>query len=228
MRWRIASVVVLVAVGGGTAQSASAADVTFEEFINRVTVTAKPGEANRIRVTVTPSQVRITDPNAPVVDAMPTATCRAVPGGVTCDRVATETMRMQLGDRDDRLEFREAGDDLEQPLDFSARGGTGNDLLASITPTVARDLVLRGEAGNDQLLSGAGADLLEGGAGGDTLNGRGGRDRLNGGTGRDVFFGGTGIDRLLARDSTRDVRLDCGAGADSLSRDRIDPAPISC
>jgi RTX calcium-binding nonapeptide repeat (4 copies) len=228
MRVRIASVVIAI-VCGVAAQSASAADVTFEEFANRVSVTARLGEANRIRVTVTAREVRITDSTAAVVDASTAEpTCRALPGGVTCNRVSTEAMRVRLGNRDDRLEFRDAGTDLDQPFDLVAQGGTGADLLASITPTVARDLVLRGEAGNDQLLAGAGVDQLEGGAGGDVLNGRGGRDRLNGGTGRDAFFGGAGADRLLARDATRDVRLDCGAGADSLSRDRVDPSPISC
>jgi hypothetical protein len=216
---------------GGAAAPARSADVSFQEFVNRVTVTAKDGEVNLIRVTVTPSQVRITDTGAPLVDLAPAeATCKSLSGSViTCDRIATETMRMQMRDRNDRIEFREEGDDLEQPFAFFARGGPGNDVLSAITPAVERDLVLRGETGNDQLLGAAGADLLEGGTGADILNGRAGRDRLDGGTGPDTFLGGSGADRLLAKDGARDTKLNCGSGADVLSRDvRLDPSPISC
>jgi hypothetical protein len=226
----LSATAVLCAVTGA-AQPASAAEVSFQEFINRVTVTAKDGETNRVRVTVTANEVRITDTGAPLVDLAPTEpTCKSLaPNVITCDRIATEVMRMQLRDRDDRLEFRDANDDPDQPLAFSARGGAGDDRLASITPTVDRELTLRGEAGDDQLLGEAGADRLEGGSGADTLTGRAGRDRLDGGTGKDTFFGGPGADTVLAKDGTRDKRLDCGTGADSLTRDvLLDPAPIGC
>jgi hypothetical protein len=220
-----------LAVWGGAAAPARSADVSFQEFVNRVTVTAKDGEVNRIRVTVTPSEVRITDTGAPLVDLAPAEpTCRSISESViTCDRIATETMRMQMRDGNDRIEFREEGDDLEQPLAFAARGGAGNDTLTAITPAVERDLVLRGEAGNDHLFGAAGADLLEGGTGADVLSGRAGKDRLDGGTGPDIFLGGAGADRLLAKDGVRDTKLNCGSGSDSLSRDvRLDPSPISC
>ena len=224
-----------LATWGGAAAPARSTEVSFQEFVNRVTVTAEPGEVNRIRVTVTPSEVRITD-TAPVADLDPAEpTCRSIRGSavtssaVTCDRIATETMRMQMRDRDDRIEFREVGDDLEQPFAFFARGGSGDDVLVAITPAVERDLVLRGEAGNDQLFGAAGADLLEGGTGADVLTGRAGRDRLDGGAGPDTFLGGSGADRLLAKDGARDTKLNCGSGADVLSRDvRLDPSPISC
>jgi hypothetical protein len=222
---------VALAAWAATAQPAPAADVSFQEFSNRVTVTAKDGELNRIRVTVTPNEVRITDTGPPLVDLAPAEpTCRSLSAAaIRCDRIATETMRMQMRDGNDRIEFREAGDDLEQPFAFFARGGPGNDVLSAITPAVERDLVLRGEAGNDQLFGAAGADLLEGGTGADVLSGRAGKDRLDGGTGPDTFLGGSGADRLLAKDGTRDAKLNCGSGADSLSRDvSLDPAPISC
>jgi len=227
----ILSAVAVLTAWTAAAQPASAAEVSFQEFINRVTVTAKDGELNRVRVSVTANEVRITDTGAPLVDLAPTEpTCKSLaPGVITCDRIATEVMRMQLRDRDDSLEFRDAGDDPDQPLSFSARGGPGNDRLASITPAVDRELTLRGENGDDELLGEAGADRLEGGPGDDRLIGRAGKDRLDGGTGKDTFFGGPGADSLLAKDGTRDKRLDCGAGADSLTRDlRLDPAPISC
>jgi hypothetical protein len=231
LRRRMLIAITALAAWAGAAAPARSADVSFQEFINRVTVTAKDGELNRIRITVTPTEVRITDTGAALVDLAPTEpTCKSLNGNaITCDRVATEVMRMQMRDRDDRIEYREEGDDLEQPLRFSARGGPGDDLLTSITPAIERDLVLRGETGDDQVLGGAGDDTLEGGPGADALYGRAGKDGLDGGTGRDKFFGGVGADRLLAKDGTRDTRLDCGAGADSLSRDaRLDPAPISC
>jgi hypothetical protein len=230
-RRTLIAITALAVWGGAAAAPAQSADVSFQEFVNRVTVTAKDGEVNRIRVTVTPSEVRITDTGAPLVDLAPAEpTCRSLSGSViTCDRIATETMRMQMRDGNDRIEFREEGDDLEQPLAFAARGGAGNDTLTAITPAVERDLVLRGEAGNDQLFGAAGADLLEGGTGADVLTGRAGKDRLDGGTGPDTFLGGSGADRLLAKDGTRNTKLNCGSGSDSLSRDvRMDPSPISC
>ena len=220
-----------LATWGGAAAPARSTEVSFQEFVNRVTVTAKDSEVNRIRVTVTPSQVRITDTGAPLVDLAPAEpTCKSLAAGtITCDRIATETMRMQMRDRDDRIEFREVGDDLEQPFAFFARGGSGDDVLVATTPAVERYLVLRGEAGNDQLFGAAGADLLEGGTGADVLTGRAGRDRLDGGAGPDTFLGGSGADRLLAKDGARDTKLNCGSGADVLSRDvRLDPSPISC
>jgi RTX calcium-binding nonapeptide repeat (4 copies) len=231
LRRRILIAIIALAAWGGAAAPARSADVSFQEFVNRVTVTAKNGEVNRIRVSVTPSEVRITDTGAPLVDLAPgEPTCKSLSGSViTCDRIATETMRMQMRDGNDRIEFREEGDDLEQPFAFFARGGTGNDVLIAITPAVERDLVLRGEAGNDQLFGAAGNDLLEGGTGADALSGRAGKDRLDGGTGPDTFLGGSGADTLLAKDGARDKKLNCGTGVDSLSRDaRLDPVPISC
>jgi hypothetical protein len=230
LRRRILIAIIALAAWGGVAAPARSANVSFQEFINRVTVTAGDGELNRIRVTVTPSEVRITDTGAPLVDLAPAEpTCKSLSGSViTCDRIATETMRMQMRDGNDRIEFREEGDDLEQPFAFSARGGSGNDVLIALT-AVERDLVLRGEAGNDQLLGAAGDDLLEGGTGADTLSGRAGKDRMDGGTGPDIFLGGPGADTLLAKDGARDKKLNCGTGVDSLSRDvRLDPLPISC
>ena len=220
-----------LATWGGAAAPARSTEVSFQEFVNRVTVTGKDGEVNRIRVTVTPSEVRITDTGAPLVDLAPAEpTCKSLSAAaIRCERIATETMRMQMRDGNDRIEFREVGDDLEQPFAFSARGGPGNDVLSAITPAVERDLVLRGETGNDELFGAAGNDLLEGGTGADVLTGRAGKDRLDGGTGPDTFLGGSGADRLLAKDGTRDAKLNCGSGADSLSRDvSLDPVPISC
>ncbi len=109
-------------------------------------------------------------------------------------------------------------------------GGSGNDKI-------------RGEAGNDKLSGGSGADLLLGsggaddlraGAGNDRAAGGDGTDRIDGGSGDDVLddqklggggrdriLGGTGRDRIRTAGGAADV-VDCGAGLDSLLRDRSD------
>ena len=92
------------------------------------------------------------------------------------------------------------------------------------------DDVLRGLAGNDTLIGkgdddrldgGSGRDSLRAGAGDDTLIGASGNDTLDGGPGRDIFRGGAGSDRLHAADAKRDT-VDCGAGRDRATVDRLD------
>lgn len=101
-------------------------------------------------------------------------------------------------------------------------GGPGSDRLIGLL-------------GSDRLIGGRGSDRLYGLYGSDTMIGGSGDDLLEGGSslldgtnGRDGFFGGPGADKVRARDSTRDLRIDCGAGRDKLSRDRFDPKPRRC
>lgn len=127
------------------------------------------------------------------------------------------------------------GDDLE------LNGGAGDDVLVGCG---GRDL-LDGGDGSDDLwgdarvpaLAGcarqdddrdagptaASADRLLGGAGTDDLVGGPGNDVLVGGPGRDDLRGGAGVDGLLARDRTRDRRVDGGADCDDGTLDRFDP-----
>ena len=54
------------------------------------------------------------------------------------------------------------------------------------------------------------------------------RTQLDGGSGADFFLGGADADVVNAKDDRRDVAIDCGAGADSLSADTKDPKARSC
>jgi Ca2+-binding RTX toxin-like protein len=113
----------------------------------------------------------------------------------------------------------------------------GDDFVAGNS---GRDTVL-GFTGNDLLVGQSGSDLLRGGPGADRQFGKSGNDRLaggpdddflRGGTGHDVMKGKNGIDRINARDSARDVKINCGPGPKRLEgakRDRrLDPRPKSC
>ncbi|MCB5184520.1 hypothetical protein LG201_04815 [Methylobacillus gramineus] len=64
-------------------------------------------------------------------------------------------------------------------------GDSQNNLLQADmnTPTL-----LRGEAGDDQLIGGSEDDILDGGTGNDTLNGGEGNDLMYGGVGDDVYY----------------------------------------
>ena len=100
---------------------------------------------------------------------------------------------------------------------------------------------LLGFSGNDLLIGGTGNDLEHGGLGVDRLFGKSGADRLTGdlgndflrgGRGPDVMKGKKGIDRINARDRVRDVKINCGPGAngsEGAKRDKgLDPRPRSC
>jgi uncharacterized repeat protein (TIGR01451 family) len=111
-----------------------------------------------------------------------------------------------------------------------AYAAAGNDSV-EVGPALSSSL--RGEAGNDRLISAGGFDDLFGGPGNDTLNGNGGNDRLfgedgndslNGGTGNDLMLGGTGRDTLIGG-KHNDVMIG-GFGVDSLKGDQGDDIVI--
>jgi hypothetical protein len=81
--------------------------------------------------------------------------------------------------------------------------------------------VIRGTPGNDVLVGGSGNDRIYGEGGNDRIAGNGGNDLIVGGPGQDTIDAGPGADTIQAVDQTRD-RIDCGAGRDSASTDRID------
>jgi Ca2+-binding RTX toxin-like protein len=107
--------------------------------------------------------------------------------------------------------------DVEQ---IAVDGGAGNDTI-QVDPTVLKNVILVGGAGNDTLVGGAGNDVLVGGPGNDVLYGKAGDDllygddqpsediqvQLAGGTaiahpvpGLDTLLGGAGNDQLFASD----------------------------
>ena len=113
----------------------------------------------------------------------------------------------------------------------------GNDLEVG---NGGGDTVL-GFDGNDLLIGKDGSDVLRGGPGADRQFGKSGNDRLaggpdddflRGGSGHDVMKGKTGIDRINARDRSRDLKISCGPGPKRLEgakRDkRLDPRAKSC
>ena len=81
--------------------------------------------------------------------------------------------------------------------------------------------VIRGTPRNDILIGGPGNDRIYGEGGNDRIVGNGGNDLLVGGPGQDVVEAGAGSDTVSAVDGARD-RIDCGAGRDSATSDRID------
>ena len=79
----------------------------------------------------------------------------------------------------------------------------GDGLLARSTPsptTAVRssvsDVIVRGSADADTLITGGGDDSLVGNDGADSLTGGGGDDTISGGRGQDILFGGAGTDHI--------------------------------
>ncbi|TSB01856.1 beta strand repeat-containing protein [Sphingorhabdus contaminans] len=112
-----------------------------------------------------------------------------------------------------------AGDDI---VDLSARGPSGVDYT--------KNIIIRGDAGNDTIIGGAGMDTIYGDDGNDLLIGWRGADTLYGGSGDDVIysddFGFNGIagDDFLYGQAGNDTlyggartdRLEGGDGNDTL------------
>lgn len=104
-----------------------------------------------------------------------------------------------------------------------ARGGPGLDMIFG---GPGRD-VLSGGRGLDLLNGWGGADVLRGDDGADAIRGGAGPDRIYGGAGTDALIGGSGADILHSQDSYRD-KVQCGAGYDTVDRDRRDALDIHC
>ena len=116
-------------------------------------------------------------------------------------------------------------DGTQQPED-ETQGGTeqpdDGDAIVTITGTdedddltvVARDHVIRGldgnddiygGAGNDTIYGGEGHDLIEGGAGNDTIYGDDGDDTIYGDDGHDTIYAGAGDDDYIAGGTGNDI-----------------------
>lgn len=112
-----------------------------------------------------------------------------------------------------------AGDDI---VDLSARGPSGVDY--------ARNVIIRGDSGNDTIIGGAGMDTIYGDNGDDLIFGWRGADVIYGGTGNDILYGDDlGFNGIAGDDSlfgqagndilyggARSDRLDGGDGNDTL------------
>ena len=216
--------------------SASEASVTGEGAlrigglpleVNKVEVAFQPAPAPGALVITDEAGIVTTDPACVAVD----------PNQVSCGAGGVKLISAVLGDRDDVMMIDSKGDGAV-PRRFGAiiQGGGGDDVMQG---GAGADRIY-GQDGRDVPAGGGGADLVSGGTGSDGVIGFQGDDRLLGGRGpdalfgqkgRDSFFGGVGADVLVAKDGRRDLRINCGPGpADSelATRDRVDPAPISC
>ena len=109
--------------------------------------------------------------------------------------------------------------------------GTGCSRLTAARVSCARSGVKRlGVEGNDRanrlVVSVAVPAVISGGAGNDRILGGSRGDRINPGPGSDSVSAGAGDDVVSSRDGHKDT-VDCGAGRDRLTADKIDVA-IGC
>ena len=104
------------------------------------------------------------------------------------------------------------------------------DRFYAAPPTCkGQEATVYGDGDPNELEGTGGADVIAGLGGNDTIHGRGGNDVICGGDGADRMYGDAGRDKLAAKDGRKDLRIDCGSGADpKADRDGNDPRAISC
>jgi Ca2+-binding RTX toxin-like protein len=147
--------------------------------------------------------------------------------------VGRATVDVRLGDGDDLGRLGPGHGEQASAWQVFIHGGAGADELYDEPGSLYTGRVrLLGDGGNDLVslkYSGRSGDYGEGGLGRDTLLGGAGADTLVGGGGRDSFAAGRGADKVAAKDHLRDLRIDCGPGADQLAFDAtLDPPAVSC
>ena len=187
------------AAAAGTARVATSdASVRGEpvtsEVISRLVFEARPGERNRLRVSVGASAFTVTDRVAVTAGKGCTRRSRRV---VRCKIVETaSTLSARLGDRSDLLtvsgSFRQGRDGGDTTLRIS--GGAGDDriLLGRRTGGSPFTASLKGGSGNDLLDSPSSSNFFVGGPGNDVMLGGRGPDLFDEGTrsnGRDTMVG---------------------------------------
>ncbi|WP_156927484.1 calcium-binding protein [Leisingera methylohalidivorans] len=91
---------------------------------------------------------------------------------------------------------RDSGAEIAVMASYTDGIGTVETVVSTATSPVKGNMVLTGDAGDNELTGGRFDDRLSGGAGDDTLIGRKGADKLNGGDGTDSASGGAGNDTL--------------------------------
>ncbi|WP_210491607.1 calcium-binding protein [Patulibacter sp. SYSU D01012] len=170
-----------------------------------LTITADPGEANRVDVDVAPNgRLEVTDgAGAPRVLG-PGCEDPDQEGVASCDRGGITRVVIETGDLDDAATVGEIGVPVEVRL------GDGNDNVS----TGSGDDRIDAGSGNDTVDSGAGNDVIVGGAGDDTIAAGVGNDEVDAGTGTDTVDGDLGDDTIVGGDGGD--QLDGGAGADRI------------
>ena len=162
--------------------------------------------------------------------------------GRRCKRLAANAMRCPFKDPELWIDGMKGRDYIRVGLDVPPTDATFIDGGPSTD-------VLFGGAYDDYMYGGDGDDVLTGRGGGDNLAGDFGRvyprpnqhgdDVLRGGAGedfvgdafdrgRDILIGGSDDDEILSRDFSRDRRIRCGAGHDTVDKDPRDPRPTNC
>jgi Ca2+-binding RTX toxin-like protein len=250
----MARALLLAAAALAVPASASAATVSAEN--GRIMITAKPGETNTMTFNEGDGSYQITDSASPI-EAGANCVKAPDAQRVGCPATGATVLMADLGDGDDSLTVSAGlGSDVEGGAgndtivggfgDDVIRGGAGNDGLDGNTGNDT----LKGADGDDFMSGGAGPDSLEGGDGNDNLNGNedgdtivagdgkdtlagnDGNDRLEAGKGADGLDGGDGDDVLRTGDGefrgTRETRIRCGAGSDSVTSGPNDPFVSDC
>jgi Ca2+-binding RTX toxin-like protein len=207
------------------------------------TFAARPGEANRVRVSRQGGRFLFTDSGAPLDAKAP------------CERVATATVRCPVtlgepGIRGLQVDLGDGGDEVtvvgDPGVETSLTGGAGADVITGgderdvIDGGPGADLLAGGENYDDlsyerrrapvsvDLASGtageagegdrvSGFETVIGGRGDDSLRGAGADEVLDGGPGDDALRGGFGADTLFGNVGAD--RLEGGAGDDQLFGD---------
>jgi RTX calcium-binding nonapeptide repeat (4 copies) len=188
-----------------------------------VTLTAQPGETNRV-------DINLSEEIEDLAGITPGPGCTAlsptkVQCGISEDEYGTninwDTFVLALGDGDDVYESSELT--LSR---VTIDAGPGNDQLRGIDANEVA--TIDAGAGNDIVTSGNGNDSLLGGPGDDTIEGDRGNDMIDGGPGRDTLVGDSttdtlahGNDTIQARDGETDS-VSCQFGADSVTADAAD------
>jgi hypothetical protein len=233
---------------------AAASAGTISSANGRLAFAAAPGEANDLVITAGTESNVVKDAGAPLTAG---PGCQSKPDGSAECGLGAAVIAVELGDMSDRLTLigslpsevsagagvdelhGGAGDDVFRgdAGDDRLGGNDGKDTLigadgADVLAGGEGDDSLEGGAGNDALTGANGNDTLTAGDGNDTLAGENGNDRLEGGKGADSFNGGAGADVLLGGGGefkgTREKRIRCGAGDDSLTAGPADPFVGDC
>jgi Ca2+-binding RTX toxin-like protein len=148
-----------------------------------LSVTARPGFANVVAISLTNTTFTVRDTGDTVVP------------GINCTTVDAHTVRCTAFAKPVRISTGDLRDIVTAPLPLSVivNAGAGNDTVTTGTG----DDTLSGADGPDVLHGGFGADRIDGGRDNDQMFGDGGRDTLLGGgaaNGADVMFGGADTD----------------------------------
>ena len=186
---------------------------------NTLTVTAAPGEVNKMEVHARDNYVFVWERNnTDVLNGQP-AGCQNYNGAeIWCPRSVVARVVVDTGDMNDSLVAT-----LDTPIPATLLGGTGNDVLdvKGVGGTISQTPYtpsLYGGDGNDEVYGWQLSDILSGGNGNDILGAGAGNDTLSGGAGIDRMDAGANNDTVYARDGYRDY-VACGTGNDWFQTD---------